>query len=207
MMLLRPKQWFDNDLERLPAEDKQLEITPYIFNVIPDSYLSQIYRRTVREKVIYKTFYDGSVQNTHDFVDFVKNEKKRFYIVRYQGRDAGFFWLTEFVKKSAFINYCLFNEFWGKEGRRIGSQCLNAILHEKDQHDKYKLDVLLGLTPVTNGLAMNFLFKNGMIVIGKVPMLVHDHTKGGKVDAVLAYKLRDSHSGRLHFPNVFSMLK
>lgn len=199
-MLLQPEQWLDKEFERILSGDKQLEIIPYTLNAVPDSHLSQIYRRIVRERTVYKTFYDGSVQNTRDFINFVKSDKNRFFFVNYQGKEAGFFWLTEFVAKTAFINYCLFNEFWGKEGYLIGSKCLDMILHQKEPHDEYKIDVLLGLTPVTNKLAMNFLVKNGMKVIGRVPKLVLDHNEGAKVDCVFAYRGRDMDS-KISFPD------
>jgi hypothetical protein len=201
-VFLQPERWLAKEFERFQTEDGQLEIIPHTGEVVPDSYLFQIYRRIVRERTVYKTFYDGSVQNTRDFVDFVKSDKNKFFIVNYRGKEAGFFWLTEFVAKTAFINYCLFNEFWGKEGWKISNKCLDIILNQKDKHDEHKIDVLLGLTPATNKLAMKFLVKNGMKVIGRVPKLVFDYNEGAKVDGVLAYKGRDVDS-KITFPDFF----
>lgn len=129
-----------------------------------DNSLAQIFRRIVREESVAKIFYDGSVRNSADFIRFVRNRENEIFFVSYEGREAGFFWLNRFRRKAAFITYCLYKNFWGADAFLISRECIEFIFARKDGHGEYLIDVLLGLTPANNKLAVKFLLKNGMTV-------------------------------------------
>jgi hypothetical protein len=71
-----------------------LEIIPYcregnVYN-LPDSYLGQVYRRIVLEATVHWIFYDGSVRNTSDFIDFLRRDERSVYFVKFIDEDVGF---------------------------------------------------------------------------------------------------------------------
>jgi len=178
-----------------------LKITPFEkqgneYN-FPDSFLGQVYRRIVFEKTDHWIFYDGSVRNTMEFIDFVKNEKHFVFFVKFSGEDVGFFWIDKFLQRSAFINYCFYRSFWGKKSLQIGRNCIDYILHMKNERGEYTIDVLLGLTPVNNKLAVSFLKKHGMVIIGRVPGLITDYHQNKVVDGLLSYKKRENSKKRI----------
>lgn len=167
-----------------------------------DSSLTQVFRRIVREGSVAKIFYDGSVRNSADFIRFARTRENELFFVAYDGRDAGFFWLTRFRHKAAFITYCLYKEFWGDEGLLISRECLEFIFTRKDGHGEHLFEILLGLTPANNKLAVKFLLKNGMSVLGKVPGLLYDASAEAPVDGIFSYIQRNK-STSLKMPSIF----
>ena len=164
-----------------------------------DILLAQLFRRIVREDTLDKIFYDGSIRNTNDFIQFFRNSEHEIYFVEYKGKEVGFFWLNSFKHKSAFINYCFYKEFWGDKALKISRLTIEFIFQRKDQHDEHLVDVLLGLTPASNKLAIKFLLKNGMTTIGKIPGLLYDASTGAIVDGILSYKQRQE-KGTIKIP-------
>jgi hypothetical protein len=186
-----------NGLSILPFYDK--DGTSYF----SDTSLAQVFRRMVREESVAKIFYDGSIQNSADFIRFAKNRENELFFVFYDGREAGFFWLNRFRGKAAFIAYCLYKDFWGDEALLISRKCIEFLFARKNDHGEHRLDVLLGLTPANNKLAVKFLLKNGMIVSGKVPGLLYDAGTEATVDGILSYIQRNKSAGLLKRPSIF----
>jgi hypothetical protein len=100
--------------------------------------------------------------------------------------------VNRFVQKSAFINYCFYKSFWGRKSLEIGRNCIDYILHLKNGSGEYSIDVLLGLTPVNNKLAVSFLKKHGMVIVGRIPELITDCHQNEIVDGLLSYKTREN---------------
>ena len=157
---------------------------------ISDEILGQVFRRIVREESAYKLFYDGSVRNTTDFIRFMRNGENEIFFVRYKGKEAGFFWLNSFRQKSFFINYCFYKEFLGDAALTISSACIDFIFSRKDAYGAPLVEVLLGLTPANNKLAIKFLLKNGMTILGKVPGFLYDAIEDITVDGIFSYRQR-----------------
>lgn len=164
-----------------------------------NDYLSQTFRRIVREETMKKLFYDGSVRNTTDFIKFFRDGEKEIFFVEYDGKEVGFFWLNKFRHKSAFINYCFYKEFWGEKALEISKQTIDFAFSRKNSEGEHLTDVLLGLTPANNKLAIQFLLKNGMTVSGKVPGFLYDAIEEITVDGIFSYLQRDNKS-TIKFP-------
>lgn len=185
-----PVKLIHNSSHEVESNIEGVCLVPYLhtgedYNM-PDSYLSQVYRRTVIEKTIHKIFYDGTINNTKDFISFFKQEHIELIFVYYRGEEAGFFWLSPFVRKSAFITYCLYKNFL-RESLMISQACINGIFSRKNKDDEALFDTLLGLTPASNKLALKFLKKNGMEVVGKIPGLISDNARDKSIDGVISY--------------------
>lgn len=142
------------------------------------------------EGTVHRVFYDDSVRNTTDFVDFVKRPENSVFFVKFEDIEVGFFWLSKFIQKSAFINYCFYKAFWGKKSLKISQACLDFILHKKNAYGDYAVEVLLGLTPANNKLAIKLSIQNGMTVLCKIPGLITDCRHNKIVDGVLCFKAR-----------------
>jgi hypothetical protein len=166
-----------------------IDLLPYVNQVgeynMPDSFLAQAYRRTVIEKSIHKVFYDGSIQSSKEFIDYFKQERIELFFVYYRDEEVGFFWLSPFVKKSAFITYCIYKNFL-RQSLLISQACIRGIFALEDEHGDKRLDTLLGITPADNKLALRFLTKIGMTVVGKIPGLICDAGIEKGDDAILS---------------------
>ena len=169
-----------------------------------DTYLAQVYRRIVREDTVKKVFYDGSARNTTDFIRFVTNPENEIYFVKFKGREAGFFWLNKFRQKAYFINYCFYREFRGrKEALDVSQRVIDFVFNLADGAGGHRIDVLLGLTPADNKLAVKFLVKNGMTILGKVPGFIYDVRKEKAVDGVFSYRQRDGKTAAFSLSSIF----
>lgn len=167
-----------------------------------DKALGQVFRRIVREEIVYKLFYDGSVRNTRDFREFMRNTDKEMFFVKYNGKEVGFFWLINFRQRSFFINYCLYKEFLGETALTISKVCLDYIFNRTNLDGEFLVDVLLGLTPANNKLAVNFLLKNDMTILGKVPGFLYDSIDDQTVDGIFSYRQRIKKAG-FKLPSIF----
>lgn len=164
-----------------------------------ETFLVQVFRRIVFEGTMCKIFYDGSLRNAVDFTQFIRNKEHDVYFVQYAGEDAGFFWLTGFKPKTAFINYCFHKNMWGKKTLHISKACLEFILNKKNAHGDYTLNTLLGLTPANNKLAIKFLIENGMTILGTIPAFLHDVRENKQMDGIFSYKQRTGKGKGLPF--------
>jgi hypothetical protein len=183
---------YDNDsVSHITCGD--IDLLPYVNKAgeynMPDSFLAQAYRRTVIEKSIHKVFYDESIHSTNEFIDYFKKDGIELFFVYYKEEETGFFWLSPFVKKSAFITYCIYKNFL-RESLTISQACIQGIFAMKDAHGETRLDTLLGLTPASNKFALKFLIKIGMTVVGKIPGLICDSGKERGDDAIISYLSR-----------------
>lgn len=176
---------------------QKLTITPYN-NVkngmanFSDPYLRQVFLRIAVEGTLHKINFDKKINNNIEFIAFIKQKKHSVFFVKAGEEEVGFFWLTKFNQKSAFINYCLFKNFWGRKSIKISQICIGYILGRKNANGDYLLDILLGLTPINNRLAVSFLIKSGMQVLGKIPGICTDYHNNKVVDGLLSYKTRDT---------------
>ncbi len=176
---------------------QELSVTPYN-NMktgkidFPDTYLKQVFLRIAIEGTLHKIYFDKKINNNIEFIAFIKQKKHSVFFVKAGEEEVGFFWLTKFNQKSAFINYCLFKKFWGRKSIKISQFCIGYILKRKNANGDYLLDILLGLTPVNNRLAVGFLIKSGMQVLGKLPGICTDYHHNKVVDGLLSYKTRDT---------------
>lgn len=168
-----------------------------------DKILGQVFRRIVREEIVYKLFYDGSVRNTRDFRKFMRNPENEIFFVKFNGREVGFFWLNHFRQKSFFINYCLYREFLGETALTISNICIDYIFKRTNSDGDFLVDVLLGLTPANNQLAVNFLLKNDMTILGKVPGFLYDAIADETVDGVFSYRQRNNKKGGFKLSSLF----
>lgn len=166
---------------------------------MPDSYLSKAYRRTVIEKTIHKVFYDGSINNTYDFIKFFKQKHIELTFVDYGKEEAGFFWLSPFVGRSSFITYCLYKNHL-QESLLISRACITDIFSRKDSDGRYKIDTLVSLTPANNKLALRFLKKIGMEISGTIPDLVYDDKTHKNIDGILTHLSRSPSKKKNSFP-------
>ena len=184
--------------ETVYSNEKGIKISPCSHEPgrhwFTDEYLAQVYRRIVSEETVHKVFHDGSVKNTNDFIKFIRNKDNEIYFVEYDGKEAGFFWLTRFLQKSAFIGYCFYKNFWGRKTLTVSQLCIDYIFNKKDEYEQFALDVLLGLTPANNKLAIKFLLKNGMTVLGKIPGILYNYTENAATDGILSFKHRNCKS-------------
>jgi len=169
-----------------------------------DTQLAQVFRRLVMEEIMGKVFFDRAINNTTDFIAFCHNQENELFFVQTNGHDAGFFWLNRFRHKSSFITYCFYRNFWGRQTLEISRATLDFLFSRTDIYGEHLTDLLLGLTPANNNLAVKFMLKNDMTILGRVPGFLYDHQKGKSVDGIISYRHRlDNDSDSIGLTGLF----
>ncbi len=172
---------------------------------LSDTHLAQVFRRLVREETLNRVFYDGSIGNTTDFIDFFHNQENEIFFGRAGGQEAGFFWLNRFRHRSYFITYCFYREFWGRQALAISRATLDYLFSRTDVHGEHRIETLLGLTPASNKLAVKFMLRNNMTIVGRVPGFLFDRHLGRRVDGILSYCQRQDDSS-MRLPSLLLLL-
>jgi len=160
----------------------------------PDSWIKSLFNRMREERLLSKAFYEGDIQTSDEFLQAMKYGKNRLFIIyRDLSGDKeilGITWLNGFRKRSAYMHQCLFRNTWGKESPAIGKAVLDQLLHLSDSRG-YIFDVLIGLTPANNRLAIAWLQKVGLTSIGEIPDAAWDSRLRESVPGILSYAQRE----------------
>ena len=80
--------------------------------------------------------------------------------------------------------------------------CIDHIFKRTNSDGEFLVDVLLGLTPANNKMAVNFLLKNDMTILGRVTEFLYDSTEDQTVDGIFSYRQRNKKAG-FKMPSIF----
>ena len=156
------------------------------------AYLNYIFDRACRERILARTYYDGTVQTKEDFIKDVLRPGSLPFLVLWEGRPAGFTWFNSIEGRSARGHFLIFRDAWGKKRTiPIGRGIFTYIMTRADQ-DGYLFDVILGLTPVKNVLAWRLALMCGAVSVGVIPHGAYIAAIGKSEDALLMSVTRKS---------------
>ncbi len=156
-----------------------------------DSFIMGLYERMKAQGSLSDVFYayDPQLLGPEQFLDLFKFGSNRLWVIFHNGEVSGFFWLNDFAEKSAMIHYCFFKNIWGPQSAVLGRYILDYLLGLRSETGPV-FDVITGLTPVTNRLAVRFLEKVGMTVVGKIPNRCLIFTDRTTVPGIVSYRTR-----------------
>jgi hypothetical protein len=147
---------------------------------ISDETLIYIWKRIEEEGKIEQLFYDGSVTNIQEWLNFIKQPGMFPIIVwdNINNQIVHILWLKDAFDCSAWIHHCAVGNY------RRG--VWEASLEHWQRFDSLKL--LLGLTPKTNKKAVKIL--KGICkftIVGEIPFVCNMHYEGKRVPGILSY--------------------
>lgn len=97
------------------------------------------------------------------------------WIVLFKGVPCGFYYLTDMQGKSARVHFCTLPMGTHRTKSKIpavvgfGLFALGSLLWEANESGGFRLDTIIGVTPVCNKEAVKFIHKVGAQDIGVVP--------------------------------------
>lgn len=143
-----------------------MKVLPYIYvDGIPtmrDTDLMVIFDKMVRDDTLKYVFYDGSVTNAVEFVQFIKSVDIQLFVVLDDDNPVACGWLTDFKFCTAQAHFCVFSEAWNRSvevGKLMIEKAMNSM----------ELKMLVGYVPKFNNLAIDFVNKCGGVVVGELP--------------------------------------
>ena len=109
------------------------------------------------------------------FCRWMRQDDVHPWIVLFRGVPCGFVYLTNLEGKSARVHFCTLPMGTARTGDRrsavlgFGLFSLGSMLWEKNESGSFRLDTLIGVTPLCNSRAVKFIRRLGARVIGEVP--------------------------------------
>jgi hypothetical protein len=133
---------------------------------VSDYWLRAIWYKMVEDGKEKWVFYDGSVTNENEWLDFIKAPYNYPVIVRNDDTTSGCIaWLNHYENKSARGHYCGL----GVYHRGVGQAVMNYWKNLKSADGEPVLLTILGITPETNKPACRMLKVLGFTLLGVIP--------------------------------------
>lgn len=156
-----------------------------------DSEILGFYDRMVGSGTVESVFSDGQINSREDWLRAMKSPENFLYVVYADENISAIFWLNNVEIKQARFHYCFFYSAWKKGSIKIGKKILEILMNKKNSlSDDYLLDVLIGITPISNKPAVKFAKLLGWKIIGTLPFGAWSNKKQKSESAIISYYTR-----------------
>lgn len=176
--------------------EKRLEIVPYVYNDgswnFSDRFIESLFVRAYQEGFGETVFCDGMFSLPSEFRRHLQSPGVAGYLLFWDGQVCSMNWLDTFSARAAVSHYFPLDTAGFRNPVKIGRAFLDFVFSLKMPSDKttYCLDMLTGLTLVSNIAARKFLkltgWKEGCIL----PCGIYHKKEGKSGPAVLSYVTR-----------------
>ena len=147
------------------------------YDIAKDAYF-----RT-KDNGLLNYIFEGDISQDR-FMDYYNEKNGNYTVLLFvDNQFSGYAWLNNLHGKRAFLHYCFFKEIWGIRTLDSARRIIDYWLHIPNGNE-YLLDVLVGVTPVTNRKAIKFIKAVGSTIIGSIPFMTPDG------DGVISYTVR-----------------
>jgi len=159
-------------------------------NTFRDSEIKDLYFRMISEGS--NIYIDNRIANGDDFLRHMKYGAA-LYVAYYDDELFGFVYLDDFATKSAKIHFCVFKEFHGTVANiESCKEAIKIILSTKGILDQFMYDVLVGIIPSNNRVAIRFIGKIGGKISGVIPGAIWNAKEQASTDGTVVYFMRDN---------------
>lgn len=147
-----------------------------------------------REGTFAQVFHDGAIATAEDMTAALLRPGV-IPVAAFDattGEMAALAWLNGHEWRAARGHFVFFRKYWGrKKSVPLGRTLFGYLLGLKDT-EGYLFDVLLGITPASNGLAWRRAVECGAELVGTIPRFCFMAESGETMDAVLVAVTRQS---------------
>jgi hypothetical protein len=169
-----------------------MRVVPYIeingARTFSDEYIADLFRLMEQEGTAKKVFHAGSVKAPHQFVKWMKDEKINAIVVTDDdGTPLGLAWIGGIEDRRAWYNFNVFKAAWGKRAAEVAIAARDHWLYMKDSRGEYLFDLLLGVTPANNRLALRLAKMCGAKPLPMIPNFGTNFWTGERYGAVISY--------------------
>jgi hypothetical protein len=156
-----------------------------------DSEVLGFYDRMVENGTAEAVFSDGTINSRADWLRDMKSPYTFLYVVYAEGCTVAVVWLNRVERKKAYFNYSGFFSGWKRGSVEIGKHILKIIMSMKDSCDSHLFDILMGITPVSNKVAVKYMKLCGWQVVGVLPLGVWSQQNQKSEPALISYFTRE----------------
>lgn len=140
------------------------------FDDVSDTEVIHLFGQMEREGVKHSVFYDGFVDTSWDFIEYVRSKLIWGGFIFEGEVPVACVWVAEISGNVAFFHYWTYKAAWG----RSNDVALFALTYIAENTH---LTGLCGRTPVTLPLAVRALKRRGFRIVGTIPEAITLHDK------------------------------
>lgn len=154
--------------------------------------MAGIWEQICREGKRDQLFYDGGVNDLHEWISFIYNPANHVVlVVDDTGHVYHVAWINGFYQGHGFLHHCGL----GKYNRRSWPVLKKYWQDMKDDQGNPLVKVLIGITPITNKLAIKLLKIIKWTPIGCIPKICYMAQEDKYVAGMVSYCLLDESHG------------
>ena len=137
-----------------------------------------------------QVFADGTVTTAEEFIREMRSTHVHPHLVYCDGEVAAIVWLTNLEGRSARGHFVVFSAHM-KKARHLGRFALQQLLSYRYESGEHCFDVIAGMIPQRNMIAVNTCMKAGFKKIGIIPNGAWIASEGRSEDMVLLAATRE----------------
>ena len=143
-----------------------------------------IWHKIIEEGKLGHLFYDGTVKNLKDWLDYIYNPANHVaLVVDDSGRVYHIAWLNKFSHRNGFLHHCAI----GKFNRKSWPLLKKFWADMRDPDGDPVVNTLLGVTPITNSKALKLVRLLGWEILGEIPGICYIDSRDIYVPGVISY--------------------
>jgi RimJ/RimL family protein N-acetyltransferase len=124
----------------------------------------------IAEDTLHTLFRRDPVESEEHFEAVMKEQDNLVVFAFLNGELASCAWVNNVADNYGFAHYWFAKKFWGKPSKEIAKTILDYWFSWVNE-DKQLLDVILGITSITNRRARAFNRRLGFTEIGEIPKM------------------------------------
>lgn len=153
-----------------------------------DSEIGYLYTMLEKAGRAKAAFCDGSARSPEEFVQLMKSETNKLWVITVENKIKGITWLNNFRQTTAWGHFAFFKT--ENKTLEIATETMKQLIYMKN-NDEFIFSVLMGFVSTKNKIAVEFIKHMGMTIIGKVPNAAFDYYDQKTYDAILFYVARE----------------
>ncbi len=168
------------------------KLIPDINSNMPDDFLLALFAQMEADGTASQVFLEREITDAEKWLQYIKSPGVHLYILFADDMPVGVCWIDRLQERWGQFHFCLFRQAWGhRSSVPLGKWVLNEILNMKDEHG-YLLDMLVGILPSRNKVAMRYVLKCGGQKSGVLPLGVVNGATGQSEEATVITITRET---------------
>lgn len=176
----------------MPQKQSDISLVPYVCLdgrwTVSDSVLDELFHGMEDDSTLDRVFYEGHVQTTQQLKELLQNPTAIPVIIGIGDRPVGFAWLNGQSGHTAFAHFCFLKRVWGRESLEAGNLLLKYWMSLSDEEGGI-FDVLIGVIPKFNSVAIEFAQRVGFQMLGVIPGMGR-RPSGERLSSAILYYAR-----------------
>lgn len=166
--------------------EREIRIVPYTevdgIYTYRDSDIKALYNKVYTDGAGETVFFDGSIKDADHFVNLMKSPHTFLHIIYVDKKIVAMAWINRIELTHCYCHWLFFKEAWRDSIiYDVGQYLLNYLVHQ------YGFEVIMGITPQFNKLALRYLTRLGLESLGTIPGILYSAKEESAIPGTFMY--------------------